>query len=341
MDSEWFSLVQKLATMNVTKNPEINIIDPLKLEQYPVLITAIDTVLRNKLSTKTLMLPELRENGNETIAIYSDYSGENSISKYYTYSILVCGYNHSFGLGEQVNKIRQKYALGEKEIAYKELGYGPMKRSLNEYLLTLDNFVVGLLFSIVIDKKIDSFFVDKKKNLIDILENEALGSWDQNSAEKLLRIVHIISYFIALLSKDGQKIFWMTDEDAIAPNKEKHQQTLIILQRTLPIYTKNRFKIIRGAIPFKNEGLNYLDFLSSTDIAAGAINAYFNNVDEKGNGSVKEGAENILKWLCHNGIGLKKIQMLIDKDQDGISSSEIVFNDNNQDPNAVKVSIPI
>jgi len=33
--------------------------------------------------------------------------------------------------------------------------------------------------------------------------------------------------------------------------------------------------------------------------------------------------------------------MLIKKDEDGISSSEIVFNDYNPDPNAVKVSIPM
>jgi len=134
----------------------------------------------------------------------------------------------------------------------------------------------------------------------------------------------------------------MTDNDAIAANQGKHQLLLKIFQRVLPIYTLNSFAHIGGATPFENDGVGFLDFLSSTDIAAGAVEQYFTR---KGAGAdevfVKDGADKILKWLCHDGIGLKKLTIKIENRHNELLASEVTFHEKNKDRDAVKVYVPI
>jgi hypothetical protein len=54
--------------------------------------------------------------------------------------------------------------------------------------------------------------------LVKLLEDMGLGGREPREVEKLLRIVHMVAYLIALLGVDGQKIFWMSDHDAICAN---------------------------------------------------------------------------------------------------------------------------
>jgi hypothetical protein len=345
MDNKYNEDILKLAKMNVWERPKVQVLDDQNMDKYSFLISAIDSILKEKLKKQTLVLPELRENENQTIAIYSDYGGESPDSKYYTYSFLVCGYNHSFGFPAEINKTRQKYKLNNTEIAFKNFHYGPMRRALPEYLRAIDFLVVGILVTIIVDKRITTFFSTQENNLRELsefLEKEELGSWKPAVAEKLFRIVHIISYFIGLLSKDGQKIFWMTDNDAIAPNREKHNLSINLLQKVLPLYTNNSFKLIGGATSFEQDGIGYHDFLSAADIAAGAVEQYFSRrKNETEDIFVKEGADKVLTWLCYDGIGLKKLNILIEKDKDGILASEIVFSEKKENKDNIKIYVPI
>ena len=345
IDERGNSDLQELAQLNIWRTPMVNVLDVARMEQYSFLITAVDSVLQGKLKNRTLMLPELREHGNETIGVYSDYGGEAPTSRYFTYSFLVCGYNHSYGFPGEVANVRRKYKLGDQEIAFKNFRFGPMLRALPDYLRILDFLVVGLLITIVVDKRINSFFSSGAAELqviAETLEKEGLGRWKPRSAEKLLRVVHVISYFVALLSKDGQKVFWMTDNDAIAPNEDKHRALLRVLQRVLRVYTGKSFAHIGGATPFERDGVGFTDFLSSTDIAAGAVEQYFTRRDaDSDEVLVKDGADTVLKWLCHDGIGLKKLNVLIEKKDDGVMASEIVFSEREEVQNAVKVYVPV
>jgi hypothetical protein len=108
------------------REPQVSVLNSEIYDQYILTVKAIDSCLKNKLESKKLLLPELRTYGNETIAIYSDYGGESSDSKFFTYSFLVCGWNHSFAFQEFMNDLRAKYKLNDKEISFKDIGYGPV-----------------------------------------------------------------------------------------------------------------------------------------------------------------------------------------------------------------------
>jgi hypothetical protein len=66
-------------------------------------------------------------------------------------------------------------------------------------------------------------------------------------AEKALRVVHTAAFLTALLGHEGQKIFWMSDHDAISPDLSAHNRLLALFQNVLSLYTDRQFGLIGGA----------------------------------------------------------------------------------------------
>jgi hypothetical protein len=263
-----------------------------------------------------LLLPDLSAFGNGTVGIFSDYSGEGG-GKYDTYSFLLCGWDYLDHFRGEMKKIRAEFKLGDKEIEFKDFGMTPIQRALPAYLDALNGYVVGLLLTVVVEKRLVSLFGPRSKSthraLTQKLREKGFGTLKPAIAEKLFRVVHIGAYLTALLSHDGQKVFWMSDHDAICANSEAHNRMLALYQNVLGLYTERQFPLIGGAVPFKERSTDYLDLLSAADIVAGTLGRYFTDRDEVGeqNVRVKEGAGKVLVWLGHDALSLKKLCIMI------------------------------
>ena len=122
-------------------------------------------------------MPDLAAFENDSVAIFSDYGGE-SCGRFNTYSALVCGIGYTGLFQKKMKSVREKHALREKEIAFKDFGMGALRRALPDYLDALDH-LPGLLCTLVIDKRIPTVFGPQEKStrnrLAKILEDEGLG----------------------------------------------------------------------------------------------------------------------------------------------------------------------
>jgi hypothetical protein len=321
----------KYAAKVVLRNPNLNIVPDT--EQFPWFIKEFQHHLQSSEARKELLLPNIQDE-NETIAVFSDYGGEHSSSKYYTYSFLVVAYNQLYLFNKKMNELRAEYGLNDpfKEIAFKRLDHGPSFRFLEPYLLAAQNLINGLVLTVVVEKEIDSLFIDGKLNSSKVLQ-EALAKIGMSYlkpavAEKLFRVTHYLSFLITLLSKEGQKVFWMTDNDAIAANTERFKDALSYFSRVLGHYSQKKYALVGGAVPFEEKDSSFLDLLSIPDLVGGAVENYLTNKSRGGEGefSVKPGSEVILKWLANQGISLKKHTMIIRKDCEGVSAATLSFN---------------
>ncbi len=267
-----------------------------------------------------LLLPDLSALANTTIGIFSDYGGERT-GKYLTYSFLVCAFGSLDPFKIQMAKLRNKANLGEKEIAFKSFKHGPLHRMLPDYLQLVDSYVSGLVFTLVVDRQIPSLLgpAGTASLLVDALAEQGYGRAKPDVAEKLFRIIHTIAFLIALLAQQGQKLFWMTDHDAISETPERHERLLHLLNRVLPLYTTKTFGLLGGALPFKPRATEYLDLLSLADVAAGATAECLTGVDTVGllKAQVKDGADHVLRWLCYDSVTLKKLCIMVKRDADG------------------------
>lgn len=342
MDSDTKKKFDDYGRKVTMREPKVSVLSEEKYDQYILPVKSLDSCLKNKLKLKKLLLPELRNNGNETIAIYSDYGGEASDSAYYTYSFLVCGWNHSFAFHDLMTDLRKKYHLNDKEISFKDLKFGPVKRSLDEYLTGLHNFVPGLLVTIAIDKNIKSIFGDKlPEYVLDGIKDAGFGEWKPDVTEKVMRIVHCVSYLVALLSNSGQNIYWNTDNDSIVANPEKQGDFLNLFDSVLTLYTDNKFKNIGLSLPFDERSVRQIDLLSCADLAAGAVEHYFTNLKKKGEQTIKGEANKILEWLGRDGVALKKHTIIIEKKTDGkYSTNEVIFSGNISFNDSESILIP-
>lgn len=307
----------------ILHGPNLDVLKPEHEGQYTPLVVAIEAELKKREAAGLLLLPDLSALANSTIGIFSDYGGEDSSSNYLTYSFLMCAWGSLDTFWREMKKHRANSGLGDKEIEFKDFGMGLMRKALPGYLDLLNGYVPGLLFTIVVEKRIVSLFGPQDRStgaaLSQRLEEKGVGKLKPEVAEKALRVVHTAAFLTALLGHEGQKIFWMSDHDAICPDLKAHNRLLALFHNVLGLYTERQFGLIGGALPFNERSTDYLDLLSAADVVAGSVGQYFTSRDNLGekDARVKEGAEKVLVWLGHDGLALKKMCIQLSLGDDG------------------------
>lgn len=332
IDADQFADLAKLANELVWTDPDLNVLRPELMDQYSSIVHALQDSLLGSHQRGKLILPDLEAMGNTSIGLFSDYAGESS-GNYYTYTFLTCAWLSTGTFHERMRKVRDEFKLGDKEIAFKDFRMGQMRRALPDYLNLLDTLVPGFLLTVVIDKKLTGMFGVNERSaqsdLAQVLGAGGLGDWKPHVAEKLVRIVHIGAFLAALLGASGQKLFWMTDNDAICANPSLHEHALALFARVLPLYTgpDHSFQDFCGATPFAERHLMTLDLLSAADIVASSVEHYLTKRDAEGpvDFEVNAGAEQVLQWLAHDGLGLKKATIIIRPVEGGIQSATLEF----------------
>ncbi len=307
----------------ILHGPNLDVLKPEHEGQYTPLVVAIEAELKKREATGLLLLPDLSALANSTVGIFSDYGGEDNASNYLTYSFLVCAWGSLGAFWREMKKHRANVGLGDKEIEFKDFGMGLMRKALPGYLDLLNGYVPGLLITVVVDKRIISLFGPQDRStgaaLSKRLEDVGVGKLKPEVAEKSFRVVHTAAFLTALLGHEGQKIFWMSDHDAICRDLKAQNRLVALFQNVLGLYTERQFGQIGCALPFDERNTDYLDLLSAADVVAGSVGQYFTSRDKLGENDarVKEGAEKILIWLGHDGLALKKLCIQLRLGDDG------------------------
>lgn len=311
---------------------------------FPFIAHALEAHFLRLKEQRDLRLPDLSLD-NQTVAVFSDFGGDHPESKVRSYSFLFASYNQLHWFKDQMALLRAKHRLDNpyKEIAFKDLRYGPLHRALDEYLLTLNNLVPGFLLTLIIDKDVAKLFTTGTDGIdpVNALKSAGLGVWPQKEAERVLRIMHSLAYLISLLASDGQKVFWMTDDDAIVANDERKRATGNLLQRLLGHYSKNKYSTVGMATPFDEEYFLH-DLLSAPDLAAGAIEHYFSNkkaIESKG---IRQDVDKILVWMAYEGISLRRDVIRIKKSASstrGLDVVSVTFSPTLEAKNVVQVPL--
>lgn len=275
-------------------------------------------------------LPDFSD--DEKIAIMSDFGGEHKEAHFNTYSFLIMAYSKVGPFVDQMTRLRKKHNLYEKhsEFTFKDLSFGPRSRALPEYLHTVDNFIHGALITIAIEKKIETVFGSTKKETYPFIEEQlaamGLGKWKGATGEKALRICHSIAAFIALTTRENQRLLWYCDNDSINENAKDRNfsDTQKIFAHSLNMYSKHKFDLVGFAKSFDKKS-HLDDLLSIPDLAAGVIQDLL-KAHKTGDNIIPGGAEKIelLKWISSKSQFLSKITIQISKLENGDLGSGVV-----------------
>ncbi|MEZ6052590.1 MAG: hypothetical protein R3C02_14580 [Planctomycetaceae bacterium] len=174
----------------------------------------------------------------------------------------------------------------------------------------------------MVDRRIKSFFCP---------DDVAIGSdvfdrttWKPKTLEKLLRVSHLGALLIAGLSRSKQHIFWISDQDAITANLEKHKQATNAIASVLTGYLPHQLGHIRIGTAQSDDGsMSIEDILAIPDIAAGAwseistsvssrLGRVAHSVDVLATDNLLPKAHDILLWHSENQHNLKRIAVVIE-----------------------------
>lgn len=145
------------ARLVTLRAPNLNVLLPENRAEMPGIAHFLEGGFKARDKEDKLLLPDLSALSNTTVGIFSDYAGE-SAGQYLTYSFLVCAFGTLGPFQQQMAALRKKADLGQKEIAFKDFGMGQLRRMLPSYLRLIDQYVLGLVFTLVVDKSISSLF---------------------------------------------------------------------------------------------------------------------------------------------------------------------------------------
>lgn len=267
-------------------------------------------------------LAQLKElpdfSADRSIAVMSDFGGEHHGAQFNTYSFLILALNKVGPFKKQTEDLRRRHKILEpfSEFKFNKLTSGPRSRALPEFLRLVDGLIHGAIVTIAIDKKIDSVFGGLRKEIFPAMEEQlfamGLGRWRGTTAEKVLRVCHVVAIFVALLTKAGQHVFWYCDSDAINETARERgfPQMQKIFLHALAMYSKHQLGTMGFGKSFEHK--SYLDdLLSVTDFAAGIVQDLL--TAEETRKDIDGGNEKILllNWLAAKSEFLSKIPVQI------------------------------
>ena len=212
-------------------------------------------------------LPNLRAASQVFIA--SDYSGQHSGAGGQVYAyLLIDDTNLSAWLYARAY-LRSTYGLGQRRMAFKALGDRKRRDALAKFLTAADQ-LNGLLFVVRIDKRVGTLF-NQNSDVEPSLAAE-LSGWAPKTLERLLRVSHLGALMLAGLSRPGQNVLWVTDQDDIAANVERHRAMAKIFSIVASHYLEHSLGHLKAATTASDTGQRDLeDLVALPDLAAGAV----------------------------------------------------------------------
>lgn len=206
----------------------------------------------------------------QPLLVFSDYGGSHKEARFESYAYFLTQPSVLPGWEKDRNDIRQAYGFVNCRMAYKKLESADRARTLWPWLVAADD-LHGLLVTVLVEKSFGSFFSSDDLALLRT-EVPEYATMNTKSIERIFRVCHFLSVFVAGLSNAQQEIIWITDEDQIAANDVR----LHLLRRTFmqvsTMYLGATPKQVHCATTASDNGsLQIEDLASLPDLAAGAL----------------------------------------------------------------------
>lgn len=303
------------------------------------LMRGLSTHLLQLANNKPDSLPNIR-NG-PSIVVTSDYSGHHTTAEFEVISIFLSNLNNFSDWDYKRRILREKFLTKNRRMSFKDLHDKQRQKALLPFLLAT-NTISGLVATIAVHRTIKSMF--SKKGRINLSEPvlQQYNHWNPKTFERLLRVLHFVSFFVSGLSNPGQNMLWFTDEDEIAPNDERVKEVTYIWGRILSHYLSHSLGHIRfGTTNRCDDGSRQIEDLASIpDLVAGAASEFFSASYKDGQliaqdlwtpavSAISAKTRQIATWLANEEKPLKRLFLLLSPSKSNTNKLNIKWLDFN------------
>ena len=255
--------------------------------------------------------------------IGSDYGGQHADSRYESLAFVVAdggGLNPWF---QARATLREQFLPNGRRMSFKSLNDRLRMAVLPKFLGAAD-LIPGLLLVALFDKRIGTIFAPDQAQDEESTLLQQLSQWPGRTQEKLLRICHLVALVLAGLAREFQHILWITDQDDIAANVERHTLFVNVFGNIASHYLQHTLGHLRIATTASDDGSRSIeDFVAVADLAAGAVchvlNAYGNSGLSEVPGLVvpfpadmPQKTRWLLNWFSNDATPLRRVVLAFD-----------------------------
>jgi hypothetical protein len=265
--------------------------------------------------------------------VASDYGGAHRESLYEIYSVLLSDLMYCDAWRRARSAIRAEFLPDGRRMSYKGLNDGHRRRALAPFLAAAD-MIPGMCVSLAVSKSVGTLFERDASPI-----NPALADcleWSEPLFERVLRIVHVVSFWIAGISRPNQDVLWFSDEDEIAANPETLSLLTKVWGNVMNNYTVHPLRHLKCGTTKCDDGSKSIeDFAAIPDLVAGGLSDLLTGI----NGNYRTGlvwpfgksckpkASVVGHWLSQQSSILRKVILVIDKDVSGLTITRLNFSD--------------
>jgi hypothetical protein len=292
---------------------------PLQDEKLGLMKEVSALIYRSCLANPGL-LPDL--SGAKTLVATSDFAGEHKSSRFLAIGLMLIDLQ-SWPRWEQARiRLRERAGIRTRRFGYAKLADRRKTAALRKFLAAADS-LHGLVAVVLVDKAIRDLFESKPWDRPTYVEGIS-----ERTLERMLLVVHFLSVFLAGLSRQGQNVIWITDEDEIAANDARLLQLTNVMGNVCSHYLRHSLGHLRCGTTRSDTGiLDIEDLVSIPDLAAGAMaelsSAYKNTGGFPSNGltlplprALRWRARLVTDWLATRPAGLRRFVFAIERGED-------------------------
>src|SRR5215213_10016159 len=194
----------------------------------------IENLIADRHEREPQSLPDLTH--DDTLIAASDYSGTHPDS---AYDVITCILTTEVGWRQWESlrsEVRHTYRLDRRRVAYTKLNDNRKVRALAPFLQAA-NRAEGLLCSLAVEKTLPSAFSADGTAWAASPALDGGHLYKPPVFEHMLRVATLLALLVAGMSRRGQRLLWVTDEDQIASNVEQHTKVTTALANMIALHT--------------------------------------------------------------------------------------------------------
>ena len=295
----------------------------MQLAEDQSLLQSIADVVAKWYSRHPDAFPDVRQ--GPVLLLASDYGGQHKASQFEAYSFILIDYIY-IGLWEKLRtKLRADHLPDGRRMAFKDLHDNIRRRALTPFLRAA-NTLPGLLFTIAVRKGLGTTFSGLEE-----LRQALSHAWTPQSIQRAGLIAGFASVLIAGLCDNrnpGQHAVWITDEDEIAPSKERSEDSLRALTTIMSSILPNNIGDVTIMTSARDDGSRSLeDIVAIPDLVSGALPEVLTQmrIDYNAVGGpryhlpaeLSRKAGPVFEWYVESHHPLKRLVVIIDRAEPG------------------------
>lgn len=284
-------------------------------------MNAISKLMRSIDLTDRYALPDFAH--ARTLLMGSDYSGQHPTSDFEALGFLIADSDRLQPWHDTRCSLRRTNLPNGRRMSFKNLGDKKRMAALPGFIDAAEQ-IQGLLLVVLVDKRIKRLFQQAGNDERANSDEDLLSNWPSKVEEKLLRICHVAALLVAGLSRPGQNVVWISDQDEIAANDQRLQQLTEASGRITSSYLEHSLGHLRVGTTASDTGSRDVeDFVAIADLAAGALCEVLNahrragvdfplNIFVPNQTGMASKIDPLMWWLSNKRSELKKIALSLE-----------------------------